>query len=50
MVSFVGYIAQHYITGKGPLANLADHLASPGTANFATNGTSLPKFAFPFLY
>lgn len=50
MVSFMGYVAQHEVTGKGPLACLADHLGSPGTANFATNAASLPKWAFPFLY
>jgi hypothetical protein len=50
MVSFMGYVLQHEATGKGPLAALAEHLSSPGTANFATNGVSLPKFAFPFLY
>ena len=50
MVSFMGYVFQHEATGKGPLASLADHLSSPATANFATNGASLPKYAFPFLY
>jgi Chlorophyll A-B binding protein len=50
MVAFAGFIAQHEATGKGPIANLGDHLASPASANFATNGISLPSFAFPFLY
>ena len=50
MMAFLGFVSQHYVTGKGPLANLADHLGNPGANNFATNGVSLPKFAFPFLY
>jgi hypothetical protein len=50
MLAFIGFIAQHEVTGKGPLQNLADHLGNPGGVNFATNGTSLPPFAFPFLF
>lgn len=50
MMAFLGFVSQHYVTGKGPLANLADHLSNPAVNNFATNGVSLPKFAFPFLY
>ncbi|KAK9824465.1 hypothetical protein WJX72_010480 [[Myrmecia] bisecta] len=42
MLAFVGFIAQHAATGKAPLAALGDHLSSPWTANFATNGISLP--------
>ena len=42
MVAFVGFIAQHSATGKGPLAALSEHLASPFTANFANNGVSVP--------
>lgn len=50
MMAFMGFVSQHNVQGKTPLANLADHLANPGGVNFATNGASLPKFAFPFLY
>jgi Chlorophyll A-B binding protein len=50
MVAFAGFVAQHEATGKGPLANLGDHIGNPAANNFATNGISLPSFAFPFLY
>jgi len=42
MFAFLGFIAQHAATGKGPLTNLADHLASPYSSTFITNGVSLP--------
>lgn len=42
MMAFLGFVAQHAATGKTPLANLADHLASPFGANVGTNGVSLP--------
>jgi len=42
MIAFVGLISQYLATGKSPLENLADHIANPGYANFATNGLSLP--------
>jgi len=42
MVAFVGFAAQHAATGKGPIENLVDHLASPYTTTFATNGVSVP--------
>jgi hypothetical protein len=29
MVAFLGFVAQHAATGKGPLDNLSEHLASP---------------------
>ena len=41
-VAMLGFIAQHAATGASPLAALGAHLASPMTANFATNGISLP--------
>lgn len=44
MLAFLGFIAQHAATGKAPLAALGDHLASPFTTNFATNGVSVPFF------
>jgi Chlorophyll A-B binding protein len=50
MLAFLGFVAQREATGKGPLQNLADHLADPAGTNFATNGVSLPPSAFPFLY
>lgn len=42
MTAFLGFVAQHAATGKGPLANLADHLAAPFSNHFITNGVSLP--------
>jgi len=42
MVAFFGFAAQHAATGKGPIENLVDHLASPYTTTFATNGVSVP--------
>ncbi|GIL56222.1 hypothetical protein Vafri_11649 [Volvox africanus] len=44
MVAFLGFVAQHAATGKGPLAALGEHLANPWGANFATNGVSVPFF------
>jgi hypothetical protein len=38
----VGFVFQYYATGKGPVQNLADHLADPTHVTFATNGVSLP--------
>jgi light-harvesting complex I chlorophyll a/b binding protein 5 len=37
MVAFVGFAAQYAATGKGPIDNLLDHVASPTTVNFCTN-------------
>ena len=42
MLACLGFAAQHAATGQSPLEALAAHLASPMTANFATNGISLP--------
>ena len=42
MLSCVAYAAQYYATDKGPWQNLTDHVASPWTVNFATNGVSIP--------
>lgn len=42
MFAFVGFVAQYYATGKGPVDNLLDHIANPYGVNFATNGVSLP--------
>lgn len=37
MVAFLGFAAQYGATGKGPIDNLADHIASGGHINFITN-------------
>jgi len=42
MVAFLGFVAQHAATGKGPITNLLDHLANPWGTSFATNGVSVP--------
>eukprot|EP00887_Chlorella_sp_A99_P002676 scaffold6.g2676.t1 len=43
MVAFFGILVQYDVSGgKGPLQNLADHLANPWAVNFLTNGKSLP--------
>ncbi|KAL4445808.1 hypothetical protein ABPG77_009007 [Micractinium sp. CCAP 211/92] len=46
MVAFLGFLAQHAATGKGPIENLADHVADPWANNFCTNGVSLPISIF----
>lgn len=43
MLACVGFVSQHAATGKGPIDNLFDHMASPGMVNFATNGVSIPR-------
>ena len=42
MLAFLGFQCQYTATGKGPLDNLADHIAAPWAANFCTNGVSVP--------
>uniref|UniRef100_UPI0025A2C176 chlorophyll a/b-binding protein n=1 Tax=Klebsiella pneumoniae TaxID=573 RepID=UPI0025A2C176 len=42
MVAFLGFLAQHAATGKGPLENLADHVSDPWANNFTTNSVSRP--------
>lgn len=37
MVAFMGFVLQAQATGKNPLANLGDHLASPFAANISAN-------------
>ncbi|CAG9464122.1 unnamed protein product [Pedinophyceae sp. YPF-701] len=44
MLAFLGFVGQHAATGKGPLANLGDHLANPAAVNVTTNGVSIPFF------
>lgn len=44
MMAFLGMLAQHKATGKGPLENLADHLSNPLANNVGTNGYSIPTF------
>ncbi|GIL59855.1 hypothetical protein Vafri_14563 [Volvox africanus] len=42
MVAFLGFTAQKFATGKGPIDNLAAHLADPWHVNYASNGVSVP--------
>jgi len=42
MVAQLGFWSQYAATGKGPIQNLADHLADPTHVTFATNGVSVP--------
>lgn len=42
MFAFLGFVAQYYATGKGILECWGDHLQAPFTANFVTNGVSVP--------
>jgi len=47
MLAFVGFVAQHAATGKGPIDGLKFHLADPWKNNFATNGVSIPFLGYP---
>jgi len=42
MLAFVGFVMAAQVTGKGPLANLADHLASPMTTNMFAKAVVIP--------
>ena len=42
MLALVGFVSQHIATGKGPIDNLVDHVASPWNTTFADNGVSIP--------
>lgn len=44
MLAFLGFAAQYGATGKGPIDNLADHLADPWNKTFIDNGVSVPGF------
>ena len=37
MVAFVGFVIQAQATGKGPLANIADHVSNPFAQNITKN-------------
>ena len=42
MLAFAGIIMAAQVTGKGPLANLADHLASPMSTSIMAKAVVLP--------
>jgi len=42
MLAFAGFAGQAASTGKGPVDNLLDHLASPFTVTVATNTVAIP--------
>jgi hypothetical protein len=46
MVAFLGFVAGHAATGKGPVDSLLSHLESPWLNNFCSNGVSLPISVF----
>jgi light-harvesting complex I chlorophyll a/b binding protein 3 len=41
MIAMLGYAAQAVMTGKGPWANLTEHLGNPSGANLLTNLSSV---------
>ena len=46
MMAFLGFVAQHAATGKGPLANLGDHLANPFANNVMVNAVAVPPSVY----
>lgn len=40
ILACLGFAAQYAATGTDPITNLSQHLASPFTVNFTSNGTS----------
>ena len=44
MVAFLGFLAQQAATGKGPVDNLLEHIASPWAVNYCTNGVRRAGF------
>jgi len=42
ILACLGFAAQYAATGTDPITNLSQHLASPFTVNFTSNGVSLP--------
>eukprot|EP00218_Dolichomastix_sp_CCMP3274_P002459 CAMPEP_0170164262 /NCGR_PEP_ID=MMETSP0033_2-20121228/78015_1 /TAXON_ID=195969 /ORGANISM="Dolichomastix tenuilepis, Strain CCMP3274" /LENGTH=268 /DNA_ID=CAMNT_0010401903 /DNA_START=426 /DNA_END=1232 /DNA_ORIENTATION=- len=43
MLGFAGFIMQAQATGEGPLKNLADHIASPGSTNVFAKAVVTPS-------
>lgn len=42
MLSFIGFIMSAQVTGKNPIANLVDHIASPMTTNMFAKAAVIP--------
>ena len=42
MLAVLGYVSQYASTGKSPLTNLADHVASPWIVNVSQNLSAIP--------